>query len=325
MVLNFSDEFGVVWKNEVDCHSLSTESTSSTDSVDVVLLLEWELIVDDETNLLDIDTSSQEIGGNENSGGSSSELLHDGVSLDLVHLTMHGRNGEVMLIHGLLELENSLFGVAVNQGLVDVQVRVEIKENLHLPLFLLDGDVVLTDTFECKVFALDKNFLWISHEVLGQSQDIVWHGGREESDLDVTWEVLEHILDLLLESSRQHLIGLVHDEESEIVGLEESFLHHVENSSWGSNDGMNTLLEELDVLSDAGTTDTGVNLNTLVLTDLVYNVCDLERKLSSWGYDQCLDVAGCGINDLKGRNGESTRFTGSRLSLSDGIVTLNNR
>lgn len=89
MVLDLSDEFGVVWKNEVDGNSLSTESTSSTNSMDVVLLFEWELVVDDETNLLDIDTSCEEIGGDEDSGGTSSELLHDAVSLDLVHLSVH--------------------------------------------------------------------------------------------------------------------------------------------------------------------------------------------------------------------------------------------
>lgn len=89
MILNLSDELGVVWKDEVDSNSLSSESTSSTNSMDVVLLLEWKLVVDDETNLLDINTSCEKIGGDENSGGTSSELLHDAVSLDLVHLSVH--------------------------------------------------------------------------------------------------------------------------------------------------------------------------------------------------------------------------------------------
>lgn len=325
MILDFSNELGVVWKDEVNCDSLSSESTSSTDSMDIVLLLEWELVVDDETNLLDIDTSSEEIGGNEDSSGSSSELLHDSVSLDLVHLTMHGGNSEVMLVHGLLKLKNSLLGVAIDKGLVDIQVGVEIEENLHLPFLLFDGNVILTDTLEGEVLTLDENLLWISHEMLGESKDVVWHGSREECNLHVTWQVLEHILDLLLESSGEHLIGLVHDEESEVVGLEETLLHHVEDSSWGSDDGVDTLLEELNVLSDAGTTDASVDLDTLVFSDLMDDVSNLEREFSGWGYDQSLDMAGCNIDDLESRDGESTRFTGSGLSLSDGIVTLNNR
>ena len=87
MVLDFSDQLGIVWQNEVDCHSLSTESTSSTNSMDVVLLSVWELVVDNETNLLDIDTSGEQVSGDQDSGCTSSEFLHDHFSLELVQVS----------------------------------------------------------------------------------------------------------------------------------------------------------------------------------------------------------------------------------------------
>ena len=68
MLLDFLDESGVVGGNEVDSSSLSSISTSSTDSVNVVLLFHWELVVDDQADLLDIDTSGHEISGNQDSG-----------------------------------------------------------------------------------------------------------------------------------------------------------------------------------------------------------------------------------------------------------------
>jgi hypothetical protein len=90
MILNFSNEFSVIWKNEVNSCTFSTESTSSTNSMNVVLLSVWELVVDNKTNLLYINTSSKKISGDQYSSGTSSELLHDGVSLLLFHLSMHG-------------------------------------------------------------------------------------------------------------------------------------------------------------------------------------------------------------------------------------------
>ena len=90
MILDFSNEFGIIWKNEVDSSTFSTESTSSTNSMDIVLLSVWQLVVDNETNLLYINTSSKKIGGDKNSSGTSSELLHNGVSLLLFHLSVHG-------------------------------------------------------------------------------------------------------------------------------------------------------------------------------------------------------------------------------------------
>jgi hypothetical protein len=99
MLLDLLDEASLGRRDEVDCGTLSTESTRATDSVDVVLLLEGKLIVDDETNLLDVDTTGKEIGSNQDTSRASTELLHDHVTSHLVHLTMHNRDSEVVLLH----------------------------------------------------------------------------------------------------------------------------------------------------------------------------------------------------------------------------------
>jgi len=180
MVLDLLDEAGILRENEVDGSSLSTETTSSTDSVDVVLLLDGELVVDDETNLLDINTSSKQVSGNEHTYGTLSELLHDNISLDLVHLSVHDADSEFLLSHGLLKFFDSLFSVTVNESLVNVQVGVQVEEDIHLPLLLFYSDVVLSDTFEGKVFGLHKNLGGVSHEMLGKLEDVLGKGGREE-------------------------------------------------------------------------------------------------------------------------------------------------
>ena len=47
---------------EVDGDSLSAESTGPTDSVDVLGGIGGEVVVNDEVDLLDVDTSAQEVG-----------------------------------------------------------------------------------------------------------------------------------------------------------------------------------------------------------------------------------------------------------------------
>jgi len=59
MVLDVLQEACILWQNEVDSSSLSSESTGSTDSVDVVLLLNGKLVVDNKTNLLYVDSSGK--------------------------------------------------------------------------------------------------------------------------------------------------------------------------------------------------------------------------------------------------------------------------
>ena len=49
--------------------------------MDVVLSVGWEIVVDDEGDLLDVDTTGQEVGGDQHATGPGSELAHNNISL----------------------------------------------------------------------------------------------------------------------------------------------------------------------------------------------------------------------------------------------------
>lgn len=138
--------------------------------------------------------------------------------------------------HKLFDFLNSLFGVTVDKGLVDVQIGVKVKKYVHLPLLLFDGNVVLVNTFKSELLILDENLRWVSHEVLSHTENFVGEGGREKSNLDLTREELEDVLNLGLETTGEHLVSLVEHENLQVVGLEEPALHHVVNTAWSSND-----------------------------------------------------------------------------------------
>ena len=89
MILKLLDEAGFSWQHEVDCGSFSSEPSRSSDSMNIVLFAERKFIVDYETNLLDINTSSKQVCGYEYSHSALSELLHDDISLLLLHFSMH--------------------------------------------------------------------------------------------------------------------------------------------------------------------------------------------------------------------------------------------
>ena len=127
---------------------------------------------------------------------------------------MHSRDGELLFSHGLLELKYTLFGVAVDEGLVDVKVGVKIEKDFDLPFFFFDCNIILSNTFESKVLFFDENFFGLAHEVLGQAEDLMGHRSREKSDLNVTRQKFEYVLNLFLETAGKHFISLIHDEYS---------------------------------------------------------------------------------------------------------------
>jgi len=54
--------------DEVDGYSLASKTPTASDAVQVVLGLGGQVVVDDQGHLLDVDTTGQEIRGDEDSG-----------------------------------------------------------------------------------------------------------------------------------------------------------------------------------------------------------------------------------------------------------------
>jgi hypothetical protein len=180
--------------------------------VNVVLLGGREVVVDDERDLLDVDTTGEEVGGDEDPRRARAELLHDDLALALLHVTVcekgagegetgvqsanrlrkrnvtrrrrtHGRDGELALGELLGEPVDLAAGVAEDDGLGDGDGLVEVRQGVELPVLLLDGDVELADTLERELVLLDENADRVAHELLGDLEDVLGHGGREEDDL----------------------------------------------------------------------------------------------------------------------------------------------
>jgi hypothetical protein len=150
--------------------------------MDVVFSVGWEVVVDDERDLLDIDTTSQKIGGDQDSGRTSSELSHNLFSVLLGHVAVHARDGEISSVELLGEPFDLLSGVQEDDTLGDGDGLVKIAQSFELPVFFFNVDVILFDTFKGKFFFLDQNSDWFSHESLGDIENFNWHGGRQKHE-----------------------------------------------------------------------------------------------------------------------------------------------
>jgi len=108
--------------------------------VDVVFTVCGQVIVDDEGDLLDVDTTGPDVGGDEDTAETLAEVGHDRVTLLLVHLTVHCCDGKVVFAHLLREPLDLGACVAEDDGLGDGERVVEIAQCVKLPFFLLDRD-----------------------------------------------------------------------------------------------------------------------------------------------------------------------------------------
>lgn len=133
-----------------------------------------------------------------------------------------------------------------------------------------------------------------------------------------------HVVDLLSETARQHLIGLVKHEHLHGVGLEEATLDHVVNTSWSSDNDLWTILKSLHVVTNGGSTNTCVALNVHEVTDGDNDLLNLLSQLTSWGKDEGLAALHIWVDLLEDGDREGGGLSGTRLSLSDNVVACEN-
>ncbi|KAI7360151.1 ATP-dependent RNA helicase [Hortaea werneckii] len=308
--------------DEVDSDTLPTETATTTDTVDVVLPVGRKVVVDDQRNLLHVDTTGKQIGGDQDTGRARAELLHDHVTLALVHVTVHGRHGEVTGSELVGEPVDLSAGVTEDDGLGDGDSLVQVGERVELPLLLLDGNVELLDTFKGKLVLLDENTHRLAHELGGDLKDILRHGSREQDDLGGLWQELEDVVDLLSETARQHLVGLVEDEHLHAVGLQHAALDHVVDTARSANNDLRAVLQRLHVVPHAGATNAGVALNVHEVANGHDDLLDLLSQLTGRGEDQTLASLDVRVELLEGGDSEGSGLAGTRLGLSDHIVAL---
>ena len=293
--------------------------------MNVVLLVGGEVIVDDQGNLLDINTTGQQVGGDQNTRGARAELLHDNLTLLLLHISVHGRDSELACSELLSQPVDLSASVAENNSLGNGDGLVEIAKSVKLPLLLLNRDIKLLDTLEGQFVLLDQDTNGFAHELGGDFHDLGGHGGGQKNDLGGLGKALEDIIDLVLETSGQHLIGLVEDEHLDLLSVEGTTIDHVKDTTGSTNNHIHSLLEFAHVVTDVGATNAGVAADLHEVTEGNDDLLDLLCQLTSRGKDQGLALLDTLIQLLKSRDREGSSLSSTRLSLSNDIMALDDR
>lgn len=93
---------------------------------------------------------------------------------------------------------------------------------------------------------------------------------------------------LVFETARQHLVGLVKTENFDVVSPESPAIDHVEHTTWGTYNDLHTLLKFGHVLTNIGTTDTGMTFDVHVVAKGDNNLLNLLGQFASGGKDKRL-------------------------------------
>lgn len=177
-----------------DGETLGTETSSTTDTVEVGIGISGHVVVDSEVDPLDIDTTAENVGGH---ADTLVELLELFVSLDTLLLADTGVDGnrrEVALAEELIQLGSAQGAFDEDDNLVELEVVQELVQlTVLLPLF--KGKIVLLQAVERQLgILIDVVLGGVLHELPANGLDLVGQSGRKHHHL------------LLLRSSTEDLL-----------------------------------------------------------------------------------------------------------------------
>ena len=271
---------------------------------------------------MNIDTASPHVGRDKNSAVALSEILHNAISLLLGHIAVHTANGEVGFAHLVGQPVDLPAGVAENNGLRNRKGVVEIAKGIELPILLLHSDEVLLQALEGQLVTLDQDTDGVGHELGGHVEHIVRESGGDDNDLSGRRKVAVHIVNLLAETLVKKLVGLIENQHLDVSGAEMAAANHVGNTTRSTGNDVLTIVELANILSNVGATNASMALDVHVVSQSHHNALNLGRKFAGRGKDEGLGLADGGVDDLKHRDREGGRFTGTGLGLGDGVATL---
>lgn len=309
--------------------------------MEVSLSVDWEVVVDDEGNLLDVNSTSQNVGSDEDTGAAGSELGHNESAFLLGHFTVlagglartfmvnneqpyQAGNREITSVHFFLQPLDLALRVAENDTLRDGKHVENLAESIKLPLLLVDSDVKLFDSLQSKLCLFNEDPYRVAHELFGKFEDVGRKCGREESNLDIRGNELKNAINGISKSLVEHAVRFVHEEHLELISTESTAVKHVPDTTGGANDDLDTVAESLNVVADITSTNAGTRGDTHIVAECNDDFVDLVSEFPGRGEDDGLGCMEREVEPLEDGDGECSCFAGAGLSLSDRVEALGN-
>ena len=226
------------------------EASGSADAVNVVVAVFGYVVVDDVRDTADVDTASDDVGGDEESEVTCAEFADDAITFALREVTVDAGDASGFESFGedFVEFVGAAFGSSEDDDLTWFFAGEDADEEREFSIFV-DGDVELFDGIDDDAIFGEVNGLGFDHVFLGEPHDIRRHGCGEEEGLAVAGAGAEDAFDVGAEADIEHAVSFVEDGDGEVFEVEVSASHEILDASGSTDDDLGTIAEVVDLFA----------------------------------------------------------------------------
>ncbi|KAL3295314.1 ATP-dependent RNA helicase dbp4 [Colletotrichum asianum] len=298
----------------------------AADAVDVGVGVLGAVDLDDPVDGGEVDAARDDVGGEEAGVVRLGEAFRDLHALQLLLLAEEVEEGDtgLQVSEGLVGEADLLAGGEEDDDLGAEVGLDEAVEGVEL-LGERGDDVVLLQVLRGGLL-VDGDVLGFLEGEAGEVGDLLALGGAEEEGLAGLGQVLDEGVDGGLEAHVHDAVGLVEDEDLEVVDVEAGGLVEVLQHAAGRADEDVHLGQTLGLLLEALAADNEAGGEGVVAADLAQDVKDLRGELAGRGDDEGAEAVELGpsraVELLENGDDEGEGLAGAGLCGAEDVVTL---
>ena len=267
-------------------------TTGTTDTMDVIVDVTGEIIVDNVGDIGDVQATSGDSGGNHDRGLTGPEGVQGMLTLPLGAVTVNRGGRHAVTVKEVAQHIGHALGLDEDQGKADrvaglTGQDVEQDAALVVVLDILD---LLGDVLASGADTADAEEDVILQEVTGEHLDVTREGGGEHEGLPLLDAghvfALDDTTNLGLETHVQHTISFVEDEVLDVGKADPATFDEIDETAWGSREEITAFLDLAKLLVDIGATVDYGGANPGAISKLAGLFVNLGDKLASGGEDE---------------------------------------
>lgn len=212
-----------------------TRTSSTADTVDIVINVRRKIVINDVCNVGNIQTASCDSRSNQNGSAPGPESLKCHLALALGAVTVNRRSGNVVLVEEVGQHIGHPLGLDEDESETFVRGQ-DIKQVGALVLILNELDP-LGDVLRSRADPTDGKEDVVLHEITGENLDITGEGGTEHESLTSlsVWHVFAFYdsTDLGLETHVKHAISFIKDQVTDACEADSTTLDKVNQATRG--------------------------------------------------------------------------------------------
>ena len=321
--------------DERDSDARCTSATRAANAVQVGLLILGALVVDDVRDIVNVDATRGDVGGDQHVDLARAECAKRLLARTLAKIAVHGTHGEAALGEFIARLLRATLGLGEHHrefaaiGLQDARKKFDLVHGVHAPHMLLDR----IDRGVVVAGIAGANVRGVRHVATREIDDLPGHRCGEQHRLALVGDHRHDALNVGQEAHVEHLVGLVEHQHAHVRQVHVAAVGEIDDAPGCADDHIDALGQCLDLRFVCATAVDGEHAKAFEATGALEVGGHLQTEFAGGADDKSLRLAGGstegvvaggagGVKALKQRDAEAERLTGARLGLADDVVAL---